>query len=143
MIFPNASCGHAERVLDHLGIREHFSVIWDIAAAGYIPKPDPQPYAALIDRLQVDARRAIMVEDIARNLEPAHALGMTTVWIGTSSTWAAPAAGARHVDHRIGDVTSWLKAVVDARKDAAGNDETGNGGRIHPTAPEPTQGEPP
>ena len=132
VVFTNASRGHAERVLERLGVQEHFGAIWDIAAADYIPKPEPRPYETLVEHLQLDARRAVMVEDIARNLEPAHALGMTTVWIATARAWGAPADGARHIDHRISDVTSWLTAVVAARED---------GGRRHPdaskTAPEP------
>ena len=61
--------------------RAHFDAIHDIAAIDYRPKPDPSGYRDLIARYGIAPARAAMIEDMARNLPPAAALGMTTVWL--------------------------------------------------------------
>ncbi|HEX2151487.1 MAG TPA: pyrimidine 5'-nucleotidase, partial [Stellaceae bacterium] len=81
IIHTNGSVRHAERLLEHLGLAESFSGIIDIAAAEFDPKPSLAGYNLLLRRHAVDPRRALMVEDIARNLAPAAALGMTTAWM--------------------------------------------------------------
>ena len=52
-----------------------------------------------------------MVEDIARNLIPAHELGMTTAWIPGGPEWTRAEPGAPHVHHVVTDLASWLAAV--------------------------------
>ena len=81
LIFTNSTVRHAERVLARLGLAHHFSAIHDIVACDYRPKPDPAVYADFVRRHAIDATRAAMVEDMAKNLAPAAALGMTTVWV--------------------------------------------------------------
>jgi putative hydrolase of the HAD superfamily len=112
LIFTNASTGHAERVIDRLGIGHHFEAIFDIIAADYRPKPDPAIYLELVDRHAVDPRRAVMVEDMARNLAPARALGMTTVWIRNTTEHGVVGADGDHIDHVIDDLVAWLQAVA-------------------------------
>jgi len=63
-----------------------------------------------------------MFEDIARNLEAAHALGMVTVWVHTGGPWSAEVDGdhlsaqeiARHphVQHVTTDLTAFLETVT-------------------------------
>src|ERR1044072_7118225 len=48
VVFTNGSVRHAENVLAHLGLDGHFPDVFDIEAAGWVPKPDPATYAALI-----------------------------------------------------------------------------------------------
>src|SRR3546814_7910797 len=81
LVFTNASEAHAEKVLARLGIADAFDGVFDVVAAGYCPKPDPRAYSTLAARFSVAPERAVMVEDIAPNLAPAAAMGMTTVWI--------------------------------------------------------------
>jgi putative hydrolase of the HAD superfamily len=111
LIFTNGSTRHAENVLAHLGIAHHFSEIYDIAAAGYLPKPLPQTYRTLIERHGVDPDRAVYIEDIARNLEPAAALGMTTVWIAPADREADAPPPADYVHHVVEDLAEWLGSV--------------------------------
>ncbi len=118
LVFTNGSAPHAERVLDRLGVARHFSGIFDIVAADYVPKPDPLPYARLVERFAIDPRRAAMVEDIARNLAPAHALGMTTVWLHSENDWCRPGTVTDHVHHTVDDLVTWLTAVIAAREQA-------------------------
>lgn len=115
IVFTNGSVSHAERVLDRLGVTRHFAAIEDIVSSCYVPKPDPAPYAALVARHGVEPTRAVMVEDMAVNLGPAHDLGMTTVWVRTGHGVGHPPDDTPHVHHRIDKVEPWLDALVAAR----------------------------
>ncbi|MDA5192948.1 pyrimidine 5'-nucleotidase [Govanella unica] len=116
IIFTNGSVAHAERVLDRLGVRDAFSGIYDICAASYLPKPRPEPYAGMLVAHDIDPTRAVMVEDIIRNLEPAAALGMETVWVTGGDEWAR--AGVPddrlpdYVHHQVDDLTAWLESLL-------------------------------
>ncbi|MRR54980.1 MAG: pyrimidine 5'-nucleotidase [Deltaproteobacteria bacterium] len=94
VIFTNSSRDHSERVLQALGIAGQFEEIYDIRVANYLPKPSPEPYHAVLERINLPAARCIMVEDSANNLLTAKALGMGTVLVG-----ALP--GPPHVDVQI------------------------------------------
>lgn len=112
LVFTNGSVPHAERILDKLGISRHFDAIFDIVAAGYLPKPAREPYDQLVRHYGIDPNRAAMVEDIARNLVPAAAMGMTTVWVPGHQDWAAygvdDAFIDQHIDHVCDDLTAFL-----------------------------------
>ncbi len=80
-IFTNASRQHAERVLNALGIRRHFSRIIEVRDVGWEGKPDPEAYARLVELLGSPPARIMLVEDSLRNLRPAAQLGMITVLV--------------------------------------------------------------
>lgn len=107
IIFTNGSVRHAERVMERLGIARHFSAIYDIAAADFVPKPDLASYRRLCRLHDVKPARAVMVEDMARNLVPAHELGMTTVWLPENEGWHEGRREA-HVHHVVDDLPAWL-----------------------------------
>jgi len=116
-VFTNASTQHAEHVLERLGIAARFSGVFDVAAAAWRPKPHLPSYQALIERHRISPDQAVMVEDIAPNLAPAAALGMTTVWLrhdGDAPAWTAPEEACDYIDHRIDDLTVWLEGVLAA-----------------------------
>jgi putative hydrolase of the HAD superfamily len=77
-----------------------------------VPKPDPRPYAAMCEKLRIDPGRALFVEDMARNLEPAKALGMTTVWIDNGSERGDFGADPVFIDYHIDDIGSWLTEIL-------------------------------
>lgn len=81
-IFTNSDATHTQRILKVLGIAHHFPTVVDIRTMGFENKPRPQAYAALLNRLQVPATDCVYIEDSARNLRPAKALGMTTILVG-------------------------------------------------------------
>lgn len=113
VIFTNADMTHAQRVLKQLGITDHFDGVFDIVSADYIPKPEPEVYDTLVKRFGFDPKRAVMVEDIARNLEPAAALGMATVWVTPITECEVskePPTGS-HVDFQTDDLVAWLSAL--------------------------------
>lgn len=115
LIFTNGTVRHAENILGHLGIAAHFSGIFDIEACNYVPKPDPAGYDELVRRFGVVPRRAAMVEDMARNLAPAAALGMTTVWVRGALDWAKEGAEGDHIHHVIDELAPWLARAAAAR----------------------------
>ena len=57
-----------------------------------------------------------MVEDVARNLIPARALGMTTVWVETDRPWASHGAMDEALtvlaDHKTKDLGAFLTQVT-------------------------------
>lgn len=112
LIFTNASCDHAGRVLERLGIARHFDAIFDIADGDYVPKPEPEPYAALVRRHLLEPAATVMIDDIARNLLPAAALGMTTVWLRNNTDWGRTGATDGHVHHVADDLIAWLEAAA-------------------------------
>jgi putative hydrolase of the HAD superfamily len=115
LVFTNGTVRHAENILSHLGIAALFSGIFDIAACGYVPKPDPAGYAELVRRHAIDPRRAAMIEDMAKNLAPAAALGMTTVWLRGTIDWAREGAEADYVHHVAEALTPFLAELVAVR----------------------------
>jgi len=112
-IFTNADEGHATRVLDRLGLANAFDGMHDIHAMNYAPKPDPASYRALCDRFAIAPARAVFVEDMARNLIPAKALGMTTVWVDNGSEKGGHDADRAAIDFVTHDVGAWLGEIVE------------------------------
>jgi len=120
LIFTNGSERHAERVLARLGIARHFQGIFDIVAADYVPKPKPDCYQVMLKRHGVDPRVAAMVEDLHRNLRPAAAVGMTTLWVHQDdhpdgTVGPQDTADLSHVHYVTADLTRWLQDVVEGR----------------------------
>jgi putative hydrolase of the HAD superfamily len=112
-VFTNGDEAYARRVLDRLGLANAFDGLHDIHAMDYIPKPDPRAYAVLCGRYAIDPKSALFVEDMARNLEPAKALGMTTVWVDNGSEQAGRDADAAFIDYRTDDIGEWLAAITE------------------------------
>jgi putative hydrolase of the HAD superfamily len=112
-VFTNADAPYAARVLARLGLSDSFDALHDIHALGYVPKPQLPAYASMCAEHGIDPARAVFVEDMARNLAPAKAIGMTTVWIDNGSE-QGPDESRDHIDYIIKDVASWLTGVVAA-----------------------------
>lgn len=129
LIFTNGSVRHAENVMERLGVAHHFADIFDIVAADYQPKPEPEPYRELIRRYGLTAASTVLFEDIARNLAPAAALGMTTVWVRTDIGWSGDGAAEDYVHHVADDLVDWLLGVADARG-ADAPETTASGGEL-------------
>jgi putative hydrolase of the HAD superfamily len=117
IVHTNGSQRHAERLLHHLGIAGSFCGVVDIAAAGYDPKPALAGYHELLRRHEVSPGTALMVEDIARNLVPAAALGMTTAWVRNSADWGVDSCEGDHIHHIVDNLGAFLAAAVMAGLD--------------------------
>lgn len=111
LIFTNGDEPYARKVLARLGLSETFEAIHDIHASAYAPKPHEASYASMIDALGVDPAQSVFVEDMARNLAPAKALGMTTVWLDNGSEQGHD-ADRSFVDHHITDLADWLHSLL-------------------------------
>jgi putative hydrolase of the HAD superfamily len=101
-----------------LAVHEHFEDVFDIVAAELEPKPLAQTYDRFLARHGVDPNKAAMFEDLARNLETPHALGMTTVLVVPSGTrevfreeWELAGRDARYVDHVTDDLVAFLEQL--------------------------------
>lgn len=112
LIFTNGDAPYARKVLDRLGLHDSFEAIHDIHATNYVPKPDPDVYAGLCAAYDIDPRAALFVEDMARNLKPAKAIGMTTVWIDNGSEQHID-EDRSFIDIRIADLTGWLHEILE------------------------------
>lgn len=111
LVFTNADADYAERVLKARGIADLFDGICDIRITAYTPKPDPAAYAAMVEHLAVDPATSLFVEDMARNLTPAKALGMTTVWLDNGSESGHRDHLPSHVDFHATDIVDWLDTL--------------------------------
>jgi putative hydrolase of the HAD superfamily len=114
LVFTNGDAAYAARVLDRLGLANSFDVIHDIHATAYRPKPDPVGYEQLRDVHAIDLSRAVFFEDMARNLKPAKALGMATVWIDNGSEAGHVDAHADHIDYTTNHLTPFLANILGA-----------------------------
>jgi len=113
LVFTNACGRYAANILQRLGIAPLIEAIFDITDADYLPKPAPATYDRLVARYGIDPRRAIMIEDITRNLVPAAKLGMTTVWVPTDNIWAREEEDFAHIDYVADDLGGWLAGLAD------------------------------
>ena len=111
-IFTNADEGHAKRVLERLGFANAFDGMHDIHAMAYLPKPDPRAYAAICERHAIDPARALFVDDMARNLAPAKALGMVTVWLDNGSERGGHDAELESIDFVAASLGAWLEEIL-------------------------------
>jgi putative hydrolase of the HAD superfamily len=119
LIFTNASRVHAKRIMERIGITEHFEEIFDISDADYIPKPDRTSYTMMLRRHGVTADTACMIDDIPANLETAKAVGMATVWLKGVRNWAASEPKGpvlSKIDFVAEDLCVWLDAVLARRR---------------------------
>jgi putative hydrolase of the HAD superfamily len=111
-VFTNGDAPYARRVLDKIGLAGHFDELHDIHASQYRPKPDPHGYRLLCERFGIDSREALLADDMAQNLAPAKALGMTTVWVDNGSERGNHQFDESIVDHRIVDIGEWLESIL-------------------------------
>ncbi len=111
LVFTNGDLAYASRVLAALGLDDAFEAVHDIHATNYVPKPEASAYAGLCSAYQIDPTTALFVEDMARNLKPAKALGMTTVWVNNGSERGGHEASPDYIDIEIADVGEWLDSL--------------------------------
>lgn len=112
LVFTNGDLAYATRVLAALDLRDCFEAVHDIEAMGWHPKPDRRAYETLIDRFGLDPARTLFAEDMAHNLMPAKALGMTTLWLDNGSERGSHGAHPDFIDHATGDLAAFLEGVV-------------------------------
>lgn len=105
-IFTSGHRPHALRVLRCLGIESFFPRIFDIVFTRFVPKPNPEPYAQILECLGRQGKECLMIEDIPANLKTAKDLGMTTVLVGET-----PGGMNGFVDYEIKDILELPKVL--------------------------------
>jgi putative hydrolase of the HAD superfamily len=115
-VFTNGSQRHAEQVMKKLKIDHLFDDVFDIIAANYLPKPKEEAFDLFFERTGAEPKTSAMFEDLARNLVPAHARGMTTVLVKGGKDWG-PSPGEHpghpaHVHHMAEDLGQFLGALT-------------------------------
>lgn len=112
-VLTNGARCHATRVLSRIGVTDAFDGVFAIEDMDLVPKPAPATFRRFLTHFGVDPHAAAFFEDTPRNLQPAKALGMTTILVGDGhgheiGDW---------VDHRADDLTDFLRPF--ALRDAA------------------------
>jgi putative hydrolase of the HAD superfamily len=111
LIFTNADAPYALRVLAKRGLNGVFEGLFDIHQMEHRPKPEPESYAKMCDAFGIDPAATIFFEDSAHNLEPAKAMGMTTVWVNHAGEDDAGGARPDFVDFETNDLANWLAHI--------------------------------
>ena len=103
VVFTNAIAEHGWRVLRALGVAGHFERVIGIEEVGLRNKLHRDAYERMLALLGARGAECIMVEDAARNLRPAKALGMTTVLVDAEADEC--------VDFAVGSVLEVVEVV--------------------------------
>jgi putative hydrolase of the HAD superfamily len=106
-VFTNGAAVHARRVVEKLELADLFEGLFSLEDADLIPKPDPRTFARMTGKFGIDPTTAAFFEDTVRNLQPAHAIGMTTILVGPQ----ALEADAPFADHRAAALGPFLAAA--------------------------------
>jgi putative hydrolase of the HAD superfamily len=112
LVFTNGDKPYALRILDRLGLGESFEAIHDIHAMGLMPKPHASAYAGFCAAFDIDPTESLFVDDMARNLAPAKAIGMTTVWVDNGSE-QSPDVERAHIDFTVPVLAPWLETILE------------------------------
>lgn len=134
LIFTAGSRKHAENVAGKLGILHLFEDIMDIVATEFVQKSQAEAYDRLVHRHGVEAQQAAMFEDMPHNLEPAHAIGMTTVLVHSSYMDHPVQQAMRrwtqapdHIHHVTDDLCTFLNAALTALAPNSNRDRSSQG----------------
>jgi putative hydrolase of the HAD superfamily len=111
LIFTN-NCGrYAAGVLARIGIAHLFDDIVDARALDFVPKPQDAAYDRLIARGGFTPQRSVLFDDSQRNLVPAAARGMMTVWFNNGAGQSHWRVEGDHIDHETGDLAQFLHSI--------------------------------
>ncbi|MCS6758643.1 MAG: pyrimidine 5'-nucleotidase [Candidatus Devosia euplotis] len=116
-ILTNGDTGHARAVLARLGGADLFEHVHDIRAMTYVPKPYRQAYEGFFALHGIDPARAVMFDDLEKNLAVPHDVGMTTVQVVVGEdfaheqvdAWELGRAAGPHVHHTTDDLAKFLR----------------------------------
>lgn len=121
LVYTNGSRRHAERVTEYMQLTHAFDGLFGIEDSDYIPKPTISAYETFCEHHDVDPARAVLFEDLERNLAPAHAMGFATVLVHSAKDWSHEPVEARpagpedlehpHIDYVTGNLTGFLQGL--------------------------------
>ena len=116
-ILTNGDVSHARSVLAKLGGEDLFEHVHDIRAMTYVPKPHKAAYDGFFALHDIDPTRAVMFDDLEKNLLVPHAVGMSTVQVVASpdfaheqvDAWELDRNAGEHVHHVTDDLAKFLR----------------------------------
>ena len=116
-ILTNGDTGHARSVLRRLGGDHLFEHVHDIRAMTFVPKPHKKTYDGFFANHGIDPTRAIMFDDLEKNLEVPREQGMVTVQVVASEdfsheqveAWELGRSTGPHVHHVTSDLAGFLR----------------------------------
>jgi len=111
IILTNGPRKHAINVTQKIGIDQHFDDIFDIIDSNFVTTPAMEPYKKLVEKHKIDPNLCVLIEDIARNLKPAYAMGMKTIWIENDEPWAAKFSDSDFINYKTKNLTDFLKKI--------------------------------
>lgn len=124
VVYTHATSEHGLAVLRALGVAHHFEKIIGIRDVGLCNKTSRKAYRRLLALLEAEPEACIMVEDSARNLPAAKALGLTTILIEAhqaGSSAAAPDPSIDFVVHSVREVGRVVDRILGT--DGRGRDD--------------------
>jgi len=116
-ILTNGDTGHARAVLKRLGGNHLFEHVHDIRAMTFVPKPHREAYDGFFARHDINPARAIMFDDLEKNLLVPHEQGMATVQVVAAEgfaheqveAWELGRSTGPHVHHVTADLVGFLR----------------------------------
>jgi putative hydrolase of the HAD superfamily len=116
-ILTNGDTGHARSVLSRLGADDIFEHVHDIRAMTFVPKPHRAAYDGFFALHGIDPTRAIMFDDLEKNLVVPHDVGMATVQVVAGEdfaheqveAWELGRSTGPHVHHVTADLAGFLR----------------------------------
>ena len=116
-ILTNGDTSHARSVLGRLGGDDIFEHVHDIRAMTYVPKPHRQAYDGFLALHGIDPARAVMFDDLEKNLVVPHDVGMATVQVVAGAdyaheqveAWELQRLPVPHVHHITDDLARFLR----------------------------------
>lgn len=120
LVLTNGSRYHAEKTAEALGLHGLFEDVFDIVSGNLVPKPEPEAYHRFLEHHAVEPGRAVIFEDIPRNLVVPKALGMTTVLVVPppealhlrEAFEIVGEVAPPHIDFTTSDLVGFLRAVT-------------------------------
>ena len=112
IVFTNADMDYVEKILKNLDLKNIFDDIFDIKKMDYIPKPNLKSYKKLINTYNFDVKKAILFDDIPRNLFPAANLGIKTVQVYNNELHKELNGTSKKIDYMTNNLKEWLKKWI-------------------------------
>ncbi len=85
-VLTNSPIKHAKRMLNHLGISQRFTHVFDITFNKLQGKPNPQAYTRVLDTLEMAAEQVLFIDDVPAYLDGFKVLGGKTLLIDEFDT---------------------------------------------------------
>jgi putative hydrolase of the HAD superfamily len=102
VIFTNAYAPHAYRVMEILGVQDHFDQIIDIYVIHPYCKPEVEAFRKALAFINEAPEDCLLIDDNPANLDTAQALGMGTISVGFQRHNGSPhITDIKHLSHLL------------------------------------------